>query len=133
MGIREEVVILDKGAHTPVLEWPLAVYTECTPEAVTKQHYESLDRLRTDYVDIYMLHRDDPSVPAGEFIDVLNRHISRGTIRAIGASNWSLERVAEANAYAAAHGLQGFGAMSNQLSLARMEHPVYPGAISAGG
>jgi len=42
-------VILDKGAHTP----------NCNPEALSRQFRESLERLQMDYVDIYMLHRDN--------------------------------------------------------------------------
>jgi aryl-alcohol dehydrogenase-like predicted oxidoreductase len=120
-GVREQVVILDKGAHTP----------HCTPEALSKQHLISLERLQMDYVDIYMLHRDNLEVPVGEFIDVLNEHKRAGRIRAFGASNWSIERVQEANKWAAEHGLTGFSAMSNNFSLARMVDPVWAGCIAA--
>ncbi len=120
-GIREQVVILDKGAHTP----------HCNPEALTRQLEESLERLQTDYVDIYMLHRDNPAIPVGEFIDVLNRHQAAGRVRAFGASNWSIARVEEANRWAKEHGLNGFVAMSNNFSLARMVEPVWKGCIAA--
>ncbi len=120
-GIREQVVILDKGAHTPY----------CYPEALSKQFLTSLERLQTDYVDMYMMHRDNPEVPVGEFITVLNEHKNAGRMRAFGGSNWSIERVAEANAWAAAHGMTGFSAMSNNFSLARMVDPVWAGCIAA--
>ncbi len=119
-GVREQVVILDKGAHTPF----------CTPEALVSQLEVSLERLRTEYVDIYMLHRDNVQVPVGEFISVLNAQKQAGRMRVFGASNWSIERVAEANAWAAAHGMAGFSAMSNNLSLARMVDPVWAGCLS---
>jgi len=122
-GVREQVVILDKGAHTP----------DCFPDKLTSQLLESLGRLRMDYVDIYMMHRDNPDVPVGEFIDVLNEHVRAGRMRAFGGSNWSSERVEAANAYAAAHGLQGFSAVSNNFSLARMVDPVWAGCIQASG
>jgi aryl-alcohol dehydrogenase-like predicted oxidoreductase len=48
-----------------------------------------------------------------------------------GGSNWSLARVAEANAYAKAKGLPGFGVVSNQFSLARMVDAPWGGCISA--
>jgi predicted dehydrogenase/aryl-alcohol dehydrogenase-like predicted oxidoreductase len=131
-GVRKDVILLDKGAHTPIESWPLTLYTECTPDALSRQHFQSLERLRTDYIDIYMLHRDNQEVPVGEFIDVLNQHKEMGTIRSFGASNWSRARLEEANAYAANHGLQGFCAVSNQLSLAGMVREVYAGAISFG-
>jgi aryl-alcohol dehydrogenase-like predicted oxidoreductase len=120
-GVREQVVILDKGAHTPY----------CDPESLTQQLYESLDRLQTDYVDIYMMHRDNPAIPVGEFITVLNEHKNAGRIRTFGGSNWSIERIQEANEWAKAHGMTGFSALSNNFSLARMIDPVWAGCISA--
>src|SRR5947209_4858713 len=120
-GIREQVVLLDKGAHTP----------HCNPQALSKQLEESLTRLQTDYVDIYMLHRDNPDIPVGEFMTVLNEQKHAGRIRVFGASNWSIERVEEANRWADEHGMSGFSAMSNNFSLARMVDPVWPGCISA--
>lgn len=120
-GIREQVVILDKGAHTP----------HCNPEALSKQLFESLGRLQMDYVDIYMMHRDNPSIPVGEFITVLNEHKNAGRLHVFGASNWSIERLEEANRWAAEHGMTGFSAMSNNFSLARMVDPVWAGCIAA--
>jgi predicted dehydrogenase/aryl-alcohol dehydrogenase-like predicted oxidoreductase len=120
-NLREHVVVLDKGAHTP----------NCTPDKLTAQLLESLERLQTGYVDIYMLHRDNPEVPVGEFISVLNEHKAAGRMRAFGASNWSIERVEAANTWAAEHGMTGFAAISNNFSLARMVSPVWAGCISA--
>jgi aryl-alcohol dehydrogenase-like predicted oxidoreductase len=119
-GVRRQVVILDKGAHTPF----------CTPRDLTRQLFESLDRLKMDYLDIYMMHRDNPEVPAGEFIDVLNEHLRAGRMRAFGGSNWSIERLEAANAYAKRKGLVGFAAVSNNFSLARMVDPVWTGCIA---
>ena len=49
-GVRDQVAILVKGAHTP----------HCDPESITSQLTESLDRLGTDYADLYLMHRDNP-------------------------------------------------------------------------
>ena len=84
-----------------------------------------------DYVDIYMMHRDNPDVPAGEFIDVMNEHQKAGRMRTFGVSNWPLERVRKANAYARRKGLNGIAAVSNHLSLARMVDPVWGGCLTA--
>ena len=92
--IRRQVIILDKGAHTPF----------CTPKDLTVQFMQSLERLQTDYVDIYMIHRDNPEVPVGEFVDVMDEHRRAGRMRVFGGSNWSLERVEAANEYARSHG-----------------------------
>lgn len=120
-GIREDVVVIGKGAHTP----------ECNPSALSAQLLISLSRMQLDYVDIYLLHRDNPEVPAGEFVEVLNEHLKAGQVRAFGGSNWSHERIDEANAYARAHGLVGFTVVSNNFSLARMVDPVWAGCVSA--
>jgi aryl-alcohol dehydrogenase-like predicted oxidoreductase len=78
-----------------------------------------------------MLHRDNPDIPVGEFIEVLDEHRRAGRVRVFGASNWSLARVEEANAYARERGLGGFAAVSNNFSLARMIEPPWAGCVSA--
>jgi predicted dehydrogenase/aryl-alcohol dehydrogenase-like predicted oxidoreductase len=120
-GGRKEIRIIAKGAHTPF----------CEPKWIRRQLEISLERMGVDRADIYLMHRDNPDVPVGEFIDALNQLKTEGLISVFGGSNWSLARVAEANAYAAARGQTGFGAVSNQFSLARMVDPVWSGCISA--
>jgi aryl-alcohol dehydrogenase-like predicted oxidoreductase len=115
------MVILAKGAHTP----------HCNPAALTKQLLESLDRLQTGHVDIYMMHRDNIEIPVGEFIDVLNEHVRAGRITVFGGSNWSIPRIEEANAYAKAKGLMGFAAISNNFSLARMVEAPWGGCLAS--
>ncbi|HEX3814303.1 MAG TPA: aldo/keto reductase [Mycobacteriales bacterium] len=107
-GNRDELVVIGKGAHTP----------HCDPESITRQLNESLERLQTDYLDIYFMHRDNEEIPVGEFVDVLDDHQRAGRIRIYGGSNWSLQRFAEANEYAKKNGKQGFSALSNHISLA---------------
>ena len=120
-GVREQSVVIAKGAHTP----------NCDPETLSKELLESLEDLETDYADLYFLHRDNVEVPVGEFVDVLNEHRRAGRIRSFGGSNWTLERVDEANRYAERTGQTGFSAVSNQFSLARMVVPTFPGCLSA--
>jgi aryl-alcohol dehydrogenase-like predicted oxidoreductase len=124
-GVRDEIVILTKGAHHN------ADRRRVTPEDITCDLRDSLARLRTDVVDLYLLHRDDPEVPVDEIVDVLNRHCAAGRIRAFGGSNWSPERLDAANAYAAARGLQGFSASSPHLSLAVPNGEIWPGCLDA--
>lgn len=120
-GIRDDVVILAKGAHTP----------NCDPESIRAQLNETLERMNTDYVDIYLLHRDNPEIPVGEFVDVLNEQLDMGKLRAFGGSNWTLERIDEANAYAKSKGKRGFTAVSNNFSLARMVAPPWDGCLAS--
>jgi aryl-alcohol dehydrogenase-like predicted oxidoreductase len=119
--VRDKVVVIAKGAHTPL----------CTPRDLSRQLLESLDRLATDHADLYLMHRDNPDIPVGEFVDVLNEHKSAGRIRVFGGSNWSLARVQAANDYAAKNGKTPFAAVSNNFSLARMVNPPWAGCISA--
>ncbi|MDE0659598.1 MAG: aldo/keto reductase [Gammaproteobacteria bacterium] len=120
-GVRDDVVVIGKGAHTPAN----------FPDRVGPQLDVTLERLGTDYIDLYFLHRDNTEVPVGEWIDVLNAERSAGRIRAFGGSNWSLSRVRAANAYAVAAGSTPFAAVSNNFSLARMVDPVWAGCIAS--
>jgi len=120
-GLQKDAVVIAKGAHSPY----------CLPGAIEAQLTISLDRLGLDHAPIYIMHRDNPAVPVGEFVDALNRLRAAGRIGIFGGSNWSPARIAEANAYAAARGLQGFTLLNNNLSLAVMERPVWPGCISS--
>jgi aryl-alcohol dehydrogenase-like predicted oxidoreductase len=120
-GMAKDVVIIGKGAHTP----------HCTPEGIVSQLTISLDRLQLDRVPIYIMHRDNPDVPVGEFVDALNAEQRKGRIGIFGGSNWSTQRFSEAQAYATAHGLNGPTVLNNNLSLAVMEKPVWNGCISS--
>jgi aryl-alcohol dehydrogenase-like predicted oxidoreductase len=118
LGCREEVVIGTKGGHPDMGAAYRRPDRYLAPEVIASDLDESLDRLGVAFVDLYYLHRDDPRVPVGEVIDTLNREIDRGRVRHIGASNWSVARIAAANEYAAARGLQGFVASQVHWSLA---------------
>lgn len=120
-GLREQAMVIGKGVHPP----------HCNPESLTRQLHETLERLQTDYVDLYLMHRDNLDIPIGDWVEVLNEHLRAGRIRAFGGSNWSIARVEAANAYAKEHGLVGFSALSNNFSLARMVDPVWHGCVSA--
>jgi aryl-alcohol dehydrogenase-like predicted oxidoreductase len=124
---RDDVVIIDKGAH------PDAGRPKVTPKDITADLQTSLDRLDTSYIDIYLLHRDNTAVPVGPIVEVLDEHRRAGRIRAYGASNWSAERIREANAYADARGLPGFAASSPNLSLAVPRESPWAGCVSISG
>jgi aryl-alcohol dehydrogenase-like predicted oxidoreductase len=111
------VVILGKGAHPP----------DCRPDAVAGELAESLDRLGVDRIDLYLLHRDDPAVPVGEFVDALEAERQAGRIGGYGGSNWTRDRLSAANRYAAGRGAAGMTVLSNHFSLAEPVEPLYPG------
>lgn len=120
-GVADEVTVIVKGAHSPY----------CTPRAIEAQLDISLERLGLETAPIYIMHRDNPDVPVGEFVDALNRLKDKGKIGIFGGSNWSAARFLEANAHAAATGQQGLSALNNNLSLAVMEKPVWPGCVTS--
>jgi len=127
-GNREQMVILTKGCHHN------ADRKRTTPFDLAANLHDSLARLKTDYVDIYMLHRDDPDVPVGPIVEALNEHRDAGRIRAFGGSNWRHERIQEANDYATAHGLVPFTASSPHYSLAeQVDDPWGPGCVGISG
>ena len=78
-----------------------------------------------------MMHRDNPDIPVGKFVEALNELVRAGRIKVFGGSNWTVDRVRKANAYAKRRGLQGFSVLSNNLSLAEMVNPVWGGCIHA--
>ena len=119
-GLREEVVVLGKGAHTP----------DCTPDKIRPQLDETLARMSVSYLDIYCLHRDNEDLPVEGFIDTLNELKDEGLVSVFGASNWSLKRFKEANDYALSTGKEPFTVLSNNFSLAHMNNPVWPGCFS---
>lgn len=121
-GVREDIVLIGKGAHTPF----------CIPEAIGKQLTISLERLQTDHVDVYFMHRDNPAVPVGEFVDAMDAEVRAGRIRGpFGGSNWTRERMEEAIAYAQRNGRQLPGVLSNNFSLAEMLVPLWEGCVAS--
>ncbi|GGF96491.1 aldo/keto reductase [Paenibacillus abyssi] len=121
---RKEINLWTKGAH------PNKDGKRVNPEAIREELMISLDRLRTDYVDLYALHRDDTDIPVGVILEALNEHVEAGRILAFGASNWSWQRLQEANAYAEQHGLRGFSFNSPNLSLAKAKEPYWHDCVS---
>ncbi len=124
-GVGDRVVVITKGGH----------HTEerrrVTPADITTDLMQSLEALGVDGVDVYLLHRDDPSQPVGPIVEVLNEHLDAGRFRVAGASNWTPARLEEANSYAADHGLAGFSCSSPNLALAVQNEPPWRDCVSA--
>ncbi len=88
---------------------------------------ESLIRLQTDYIDLYQAHRDKPATPLEETLDAFTGLIKAGKVRAIGASNYTAERMAEAAAISKANGLARFESLQPLYNL--MERKEYEGKL----
>ena len=81
----------------------------------------SLHRLRTDVIDLYWYHQPDGVTPIEETLAALHELVTAGTVRAIGASNFSAAQLREADDVARARGLTRFTALQNEYSLLERE------------
>jgi aryl-alcohol dehydrogenase-like predicted oxidoreductase len=78
---------------------------------------DSLKRLQTDYIDLYQSHQDDPATPLAETLEAYAQLIKQGKVRAIGASNYTAERLSEALEVSRAHGLPRYERLQPNYNL----------------
>src|SRR5512139_2485708 len=110
-GKREQVVIATK-----VGKW--VEQPGLAPVNIQQAVEGSLKRLQVDCIDLYQAHADDADVPLAETLGAFARLIEQGKVRAIGASNYSADRFAEALATAREHGLPRYETLQPQYNLA---------------
>ena len=120
---RREIFLSTKGGHPPFHDMHRS---RLSPEEIRGDMAASLEDLRTGYVDIYFLHRDDPSRPVGGIMETLHGLVEDGYTRMIGVSNWAPARIREANDYAEAHGLTRLSVNQPQFSLAQQRFFLDP-------
>ena len=77
----------------------------------------SLQRLQTDYIDLYQSHADDPATPQEETLNTYAELIKSGKVRAIGASNFSAERLRQALEISEKHGLPRYESLQPEYNL----------------
>jgi aryl-alcohol dehydrogenase-like predicted oxidoreductase len=128
-GRRNDMVVLGKGAHHD----PLTFERRVSPAAIHQDVEASLDEMRLDAIDVYILHKDDPDADVGPIVEALNDEAQAGRIKVFGGSSWSHQRIGEANAYADEHGLQRFTVSSPNFALAVPNEPMWVGCISIAG
>ena len=119
-GRRDDVVLYAKGCHPPY----------CDPGLVRDEVETALENLRTDRLDVFLLHRDDPAVPIPAWADALIRELHRGTVGHVGVSNWSLERFAALKEKLADGDEHRLSTFSNHFSLVEMAEPPWPGCLA---
>jgi aryl-alcohol dehydrogenase-like predicted oxidoreductase len=121
-GGRDKVVIATKVGKLAVAGEPglSRKQIEAAAEA-------SLQRLQTDYIDLYQAHADDPAVPLDETLEAFDRLVRAGKVRAIGASNYTAPRLAEALDTSGRLGIAGFQTMQPEFNL--MQHDSFEGAL----
>lgn len=109
---RDKLVIISKGCH------PYDGKDRVNPTELIKDIEASFERLGTDYIDIYFMHRDDLKVEVGPMVEILNEYHKKGKIGAFGGSNWTHDRIEQANRYALEHDLVPFTVSSPNYGLA---------------
>ena len=122
-GRREQVTILSKCGHPDTSNWIPRV----NEKEMRQDLNGSLRDLKTDYIDIYLLHRDDLKTDVGVAVEVFNAMHAEGKIRAFGGSNWDFRRIEAANEYAYAHNLIPFTVSSPNFGVARQVVDPYGG------
>jgi aryl-alcohol dehydrogenase-like predicted oxidoreductase len=127
---RDHIVIISKGGHPSL--WRPGRH-RISVQCIAKDLSASLRRLRTDYIDLYLLHRDALECELPAVLQYLHDQKQRGTIRTLGASNWHHERIEAANDVARRLGLTEFSVSSPQLSLLSWSRPPWRGCISISG
>ena len=118
--IEKEIVIISKGGNN-----------ETKPNDISYLIKKTLDRLKLDVLDIFILHRDNENIPVGEFIDAFNEQINLGLIKSFGASNWKIERFEKAVLWSNKNNRVPFEILNNNLSLAKMMYPLWEGCITS--
>lgn len=113
--VRDQVCLITKGGHPELRN---ITYSRLAPECIEYDINTSLAVLGVDYVDTYFLHRDDETIPVGEIMDIMYQLVSDGLTRSIGASNWSIKRILEANQYALKNGKIPFSVSQIQWNMA---------------
>lgn len=109
-GRRDDVVIATK-----VAKW--APRRGLSPANIQAAAEDSLRRLGIDAIDLYFAHEDDASVPLEDTLGAFARLIEQGKVRAIGASNYSAARLAEALDLSAKHGLPRYEVLQPEYNL----------------
>jgi aryl-alcohol dehydrogenase-like predicted oxidoreductase len=114
------VVVYAKGCHPPY----------CSPELVGAEVDKACRLLGLPQLDVFLLHRDDPRLPAAEFADALVEQVAAGRIGGFGVSNWTVPRLRELRAYLQRIGAPHLMAFSNHFSLAEMVSAPWPGCLA---
>ncbi|HWT02540.1 MAG TPA: aldo/keto reductase [Pyrinomonadaceae bacterium] len=108
---REDVIIATK------VGWEMRGEKGLAKSYILRSAEESLRRLGTDYIDLYQSHKDDPETPIEETLEAYAELISQGKVRAIGASNFSAERLRESLRISEQNGLPRYESLQPLYNL----------------
>lgn len=119
-GVRKDVLIATK---TNMMGTPGGL----APANVAAELDKSLERLRSDYIDLYYAHRDEDQTPQDEVAQGFDALVKAGKVRELGASNFSAERLGSALDVAEKLGLARYGVIQNEYNL--VSRDGYEGAV----
>ncbi len=114
-GVRDQVIVTSKCGEDHSKPMARAMH----PDELREDIDETLSRTGFDYVDFYLLHIDDPDLPVSDIVGTMNELRKEGKIRYYGCSNWSVERMEEAAAWADANGCPRFVMDEIEMNLTR--------------
>lgn len=112
-GGRRDKIILATKLGKPMGEGKRGLSKAYITQAVE----DSLRRLQTDYIDLYQSHEDDPQTPLTETLETFTDLIKQGKVRAIGASNFSAQRLRESLQVSKDHGLARYESLQPEYNL----------------
>jgi aryl-alcohol dehydrogenase-like predicted oxidoreductase len=124
--LQSKVIVVTKCGHP-------STYSRLNRSELTKDIDASRAALGMESLDLILLHRDDPAIPAGELVECLNEMMDSGKVRAFGVSNWCVKRIAEAQNYAESKGLRRPCVSSSHFSLAPWNREPWQGCVSVAG
>jgi aryl-alcohol dehydrogenase-like predicted oxidoreductase len=116
----EGVILYAKGCHPP----------HCGPDLVASEVDHACRLLGVERIDVFILHRDDPSRPVAAFADALLEQVAAERIGGFGVSNWTVPRLRELRGHLERSGDDGLVALSNHFSLAEMVSAPWPGCLA---
>ncbi len=114
------IVVYAKGCHPP----------NCLPKLVPSEVDEARRLLGVERIDVFVLHRDEPSLPVAAFADALLEQVAAARIGGFGVSNWTVSRLRELQSYLDRIGEDGLAVFSNHFSLAEMVAEPWPGCLA---
>jgi aryl-alcohol dehydrogenase-like predicted oxidoreductase len=115
------LVVYAKGCHPPY----------CDPSLVGAEVDQARELLGLDHINVFILHRDDESLPVGAWAEPLLEQVAAGRIGAFGVSNWTVARVRELRENLDANDAERLVAFSNHFSLGEMVTPPWAGCLAS--
>lgn len=113
---RNEIIVCTKGG-VKRNDTGARVY-DLSKKYLKEEIKESLEALETDYIDIYLLHKDEKERPVEEIMDTMQELVEEAKISKIGVANWSIDRIITANDYAKKNNLKQIEIVQTWWSLA---------------